>query len=190
MARDTRARMVRSAAKLFREHGYDGVGFREIVADAGAARGAIYHHFPGGKADLAEEVVREVGTSIDALLARLPAAGGPEATVDGLVRAVSRALADPSRPPGCPVAAVAMGAREDDRLLAAADEVFSRWVDAIAEPLRQAGVRKADADAYAVTALAALEGALVLSRARRSTQPLQQVGTDLRRSVRALLDGR
>jgi TetR/AcrR family transcriptional repressor of lmrAB and yxaGH operons len=188
MAPDTRGRMVRSAAALFREHGYDGVGFREIVADAGAARGAIYHHFPGGKAELAEEVVRAVGASIDALLAKLTATGDPEATVDGLVRAVSRVLAGPSRPPGCPVAAVALGAREDDRLLDAAGEVYAGWVEAIAAPLRAAGVRAADAEAYGVTAVAALEGALVLSRTQRSTRPLEQVGAQLRRSVRTLLD--
>ncbi len=187
MARDTRQRMVRSAAGLFREHGYDGVGFREIVADAGAARGAIYHHFPGGKAELAEEVVRSVGGAVDGLLANLTAAGDPEATVDGLVRAVSRVLADPSRPPGCPVTTIALGAGADDRLLDAADDVFARWVDAIAAPLRRAGVEPAEAEDYAVTAVAALEGALVLSRARRSTRPLEQVGAQLRRSVRALL---
>jgi hypothetical protein len=61
---------------------------------------------------------------------------------------------------------------------------------AIAAPLRSAGVDPADAEAYGVTAVAALEGALVLSRAQRSTRPLEQVGAQLRSSVRALLGSR
>ena len=55
---DTRTRMIVSATELFREHGYSGTGFRDVVEHSGAPRGSIYHHFPGGKAELAEEAVR------------------------------------------------------------------------------------------------------------------------------------
>jgi AcrR family transcriptional regulator len=39
IATDTRQRMVRSAALLFREQGYSGTGFRDIVEHSGAPPG-------------------------------------------------------------------------------------------------------------------------------------------------------
>src|SRR5436190_23352155 len=42
--------MVRSAVQLFRRHGYNGTGLREVLADSAAPRGSVYHHFEGGKA--------------------------------------------------------------------------------------------------------------------------------------------
>ncbi|WP_203217549.1 helix-turn-helix domain-containing protein [Nocardia arthritidis] len=55
--------MVLSAVQLFREHGYSGTGFRDVIAHSGAPRGSIYHHFPGGKAQLGQEAARAWGGS-------------------------------------------------------------------------------------------------------------------------------
>src|SRR5437588_7959739 len=66
MASDTRERMVRSAAYLFRERGVSGTAFSDVIAHSGAPRGSIYHHFPGGKLQLAEEAVRYIGDFLGA----------------------------------------------------------------------------------------------------------------------------
>src|SRR4051812_49001651 len=58
---DSKKRMVESAALLFREQGYSGTGFRDVIGHSGAPRGSIYHHFPGGKSELAAETVRYAG---------------------------------------------------------------------------------------------------------------------------------
>ena len=69
MASDSKERMIRSAYALFRVRGYSGTGFRDINAHSGVPRGAIYHHFPGGKSELAEDVIRladrEVGDALE-----------------------------------------------------------------------------------------------------------------------------
>ena len=69
MAADSKDRMIRSAYQLFRERGYSGTGFREISAHSGVAKGAVYHHFPAGKADLAEQVIRLAGREVGDLMA-------------------------------------------------------------------------------------------------------------------------
>ena len=48
-----RTRLVTTAARLFRERGYHGVGLIEILAQAKAPKGSMYYAFPEGKADLA-----------------------------------------------------------------------------------------------------------------------------------------
>ncbi len=62
MTSDSRARMVRSAASLIRTRGVTGTSFSDVLADSGAPRGSIYHHFPEGKEQLAADAItaREV----------------------------------------------------------------------------------------------------------------------------------
>src|ERR1700761_3341546 len=53
---ETRKALVDAARKLFEADGYAEVGAEQIVRSAGLTRGALYHHFPGGKRDLLEAV--------------------------------------------------------------------------------------------------------------------------------------
>ena len=87
---------------------------------------------------------------------------------------------------GCPVAAVALDVpAEGDRLRTACDWALTGWVTMVAERLRGEGRSPEEAEALAITSLAALEGALVLCRARRSAEPLQAVAGQLRRLLAA-----
>src|SRR5260370_42078437 len=55
-AAENRERIVDTAARLFREKGFDGVGVDEIMNGAGLTHGGFYGHF-GSKEDLATETV-------------------------------------------------------------------------------------------------------------------------------------
>jgi TetR/AcrR family transcriptional regulator, lmrAB and yxaGH operons repressor len=75
---------------------------------------------------------------------------------------------------GCPIAtAVLEQGATDDAVAQIGDRAFDTWRLLIADELRRGGIE--DADDLAVLCVAALEGALILSRAKRSTTPLIQV---------------
>ena len=59
-----RQTMVWAAAKLFRRQGYSGTGLRDILAASGAARGSLYHHFPGGKEEIGAAAVTAAGSLV------------------------------------------------------------------------------------------------------------------------------
>ena len=61
MASETRERILRASGELFRRQGYMGTGVKQIVAEAGAPFGSIYHFFPGGKEELGAETIRRSG---------------------------------------------------------------------------------------------------------------------------------
>src|SRR2546430_16818335 len=61
---DSRAGMVRSAASLIRTRGVNATSFSEVLADSGAPRGSIYHHFPQGKEQLAEDAIRRTSERV------------------------------------------------------------------------------------------------------------------------------
>src|ERR1022692_3418618 len=46
----TRAHLIDVATRLFAAHGYDGTSIEAVLADSGASRGSLYHHFPGKEA--------------------------------------------------------------------------------------------------------------------------------------------
>jgi AcrR family transcriptional regulator len=184
MAADSRKRMVRSAALLFRERGLSGTSFRDVVAHSGAPRGSISHHFPGGKAQLAEEAVEWAGGVIAAWMES--AGGDPVAMLRTFVASWRQVLHDEDFRAGCPLVAVATAAT-DDRLAAAASHAFARCQDGFARSLRGAGVEEGRAASLATLVVSGVEGAIVLCRARRDTAPLEEVARELDTAIRAAL---
>jgi TetR/AcrR family transcriptional regulator, lmrAB and yxaGH operons repressor len=84
---DTRARLLEAALLLFRQRGYHGVGISDILTLARAPKGSLYHHFPGGKDQMAVSVLELV---TERLLEMLDAA--PEASAAELMRGVGQRL--------------------------------------------------------------------------------------------------
>jgi AcrR family transcriptional regulator len=81
----TIAALTAAARALFAERGYAAVGTEEIVQRAGVTRGALYHHFKGGKEDLFHAVLVQVSSETARhVLAAAAGAGDPwEALVVG-----------------------------------------------------------------------------------------------------------
>ncbi len=182
---DTRTRMIISATELFRENGYSGTGFRDVVAHSGAPRGSIYHHFPGGKTELAEAAVRLAGDVVAARIERAAADGDPQALVAAFTDGWRRQLERSDFRAGCPVVAVAVEADAAPAVAAAAAQAFARWEALLAQALRRSGVPRARAGRLATLAIAATEGAVMRCRVAHTTQPLD----DVQRELGAIIDG-
>jgi AcrR family transcriptional regulator len=184
MTASTRERMIKSAIHLFRRQGYSGTGFREVIAHSGTPRGSIYHHFPGGKAELGVEAVRSAGEASDRLLGQLVDARDPAAGVDAYLSWWARYLESSDFRAGCPIVAVAGETHPDaPELGRAAGEVFARWETTLAAAFRRAGMARGRARSIASLVIAAFEGATVMARARRDTRPLYEARREIRRLI-------
>jgi AcrR family transcriptional regulator len=178
--------MVASTALLIREKGARATSIDDVLAHSGAPRGSVYHHFPGGREQLLREATDFAGGYIAARIAR--GASSLE-LLDSLIEEYGEQLARTDFRAGCPVVAVAVESGEPGSdLHEHAAAAFSRWQELLAERLAAEGVGPARADELAVMVIAAVEGALVMARARRDSGPLDSVHRQLRDLVRDELD--
>ena len=182
----SRERMVRSTVVLFRERGYSGTAFSDVIAHSGAPRGSIYHHFPGGKAQLAEEAV---AWGAAAIAERLDVALAQERDAAGVLRAFlapwREVLERSDFRAGCPLVAITVETDVPPALTSAVAEAFAGWRRLLAARLRRADVPAARAQRLATLILASIEGAVLLCRAQRSTAPLDAVAAELAAAIDA-----
>src|SRR5499433_2491190 len=170
---DTRSRMIHAAAELFRQRGYHATTFSDVVRDSGAPRGSTYFHFPGGKAELAREAIARAGDELEEMVAQAArGTGDPASLVRALARIMAGRLERSGYQSGCPIATMVLElAPRDEEFSADFNSVFARWRAALVTRFEPLGVAPARAAALADLTMSALEGALVLSRAARSTEP-------------------
>jgi TetR/AcrR family transcriptional repressor of lmrAB and yxaGH operons len=182
---NTRTNMLISAAEVMRERGAAGVTIDEVLTRSGAPRGSVYYHFPDGRNQILAEALRYAG---DTITADIDAAAdrGAKVLVRQFVRFWERVLAESDFNAGCPVVAAAIGCADDEvRLAAEATRIFAHWRAALTRAFVADGFPEPDADSLAMMSIAALEGAVVLSRSTRSTDPLRKVHEQLEFLVKA-----
>jgi TetR/AcrR family transcriptional regulator, lmrAB and yxaGH operons repressor len=182
----TRTKMLASAAQVMRERGAAGVTIDAVLARSGAPRGSVYYHFPDGRNQILTEALRYSGDSITAMID--DAAGrGARVLLHEFVEFWEQLLTDGGFNAGCPVVAAAIGCSDEDgpKLSAEAGAILGRWCTALTRAFVNDGFDDTDAASLAVMSIAALEGAIVLSRSTRSAGPLHQVDEQLEFLIKA-----
>jgi AcrR family transcriptional regulator len=185
---DARQRMIESAAVLFRERGVHGTSFSDVLDHSGAPRGSIYHHFQGGKTQLAQAATEWAGEYILAGTVAALAEDDPIAAIDSFRRWWTKTLRSSDYAAGCVIVAATLEGERDPRVRAAAADAFIKWENALAGAMRRRGLPAARARSIATLLIAAIEGAVLLCRARRTIQPLERVAKELQQAVADALD--
>ena len=94
---DSRARILATATGLFAQHGYAGVGMREVAAQSGLSKSALFHHFPS-KSRLYGAVLRRILEVVNGRLSSAAEALGsdcdPLAQLEGWVHEVIDVLVE------------------------------------------------------------------------------------------------
>jgi len=161
----TRDRMIDAALEQLQERGVDGMSFTEVLNRSGAARGAIYHHFPGGKTELVAAAVRRHAAQVASAISALPAES-PAVVVQAFLEAARPVVRQARAGRSCALAATAVGADGlDPALRSVAGAGLRSWNDALAARLREAGLPAETSTAISSLLVALLEGGQVLARA-------------------------
>jgi TetR/AcrR family transcriptional regulator, lmrAB and yxaGH operons repressor len=181
MTEHPRERMINSALVLMGQQGIEATSFSQVLEHSGAPRGSIYHHFPGGKAQLIEEATRHAGDIVVQLLSdAVEQHDDPVAAVDAIADFWRTVLYDSDFAAGCPVLAATLESDHSPAAREAAADAFKRWELLYTDILRHAGVREERARSLASIAISSVEGAVILARAEHSNAPLERVVEELR----------
>ena len=169
----TRLRLIRAAVRLFQERGYHGTGTADILLAARAPRGSLYHHFKGGKVELAcaaaEWLADEVTLQIEHLRTTGVRASG---VVESVARASAAWLEATRYRQGTLLAALTAGLGAEPSLAPAVAAAFRRIEKAFTRTFTASGIPANAAAVLAQTTMVELEGALLLARAHRDSQLL------------------
>src|SRR6202158_2709886 len=139
MAPDSRGSMVRSAASLIRSRGVSATSLSDVLADSGAPRGSIYHHFPNGKEQLAEDAIRWTSERLLAHL-RSGAPSSPSAVLERFIDVWRRTVVTSAGTAGCVVAGVAIDTGPDEKaLMDVVRATFRSWAAVLTEGLEAVG---------------------------------------------------
>jgi len=153
-------KILKEAARLFRERGFDGAGVAEIMEAAGLTHGAFYAHFPSKDALKAEAVDRAFAQSDRRVYALTANAGDAKrAFLDSYLSGAHR-----DHPgTGCPMAALGPEIVRDSGARNPFTQGVKRILDGVVS--RFQWEHKSIARRNAIHLLSAAVGALILARA-------------------------
>jgi len=173
----TRRDIIRKAAPIFNQKGYDGAALSDLMRATGLEKGGIYRHFDS-KQELAGEAFDHAWKM--AIDTRFEGTQEIPNTVDRLKQIV-RNFRDRRAglvPGGCPLLNTAIDSDDGNpQLRAKARRALGRWLDrliSIAEEGRKRGEVRSDVDSAELATLIAstLEGSSMVSRLQRKDEPL------------------
>ncbi|MBV6633800.1 MAG: TetR/AcrR family transcriptional regulator [Alphaproteobacteria bacterium] len=172
---DAKDRFITTAAGLFRQRGYHGVGLTEIIEAAGAPKGSFYHHFPDGKEQLAEQAIKR---SAKIVLGAIEESFTDVATVregaQNLADILAALFEKSNWQAGCPITSIALDTTPgSDRLQAATAAAFDSWAACGAAHAKRLNYQ-GDAEAFGRRMLIALEGAWIMARVQQSRRPFDE----------------
>lgn len=172
----TKERLLEAAIVLLRRSGLGGAGINEIVREGAAPKGSVYHFFPDGKQQIAQEALAAYAARVVAFIdAAMKRKRAPGAKVRALFDAFAERLEEGEFRHSCPAGTVCLDLDDDTeglRTVVAAS--FAQYADAIERHLAFRNRRRAAS--FARLLLIAIEGAYVRGRADRSSAPFREAG--------------
>jgi TetR/AcrR family transcriptional regulator, transcriptional repressor for nem operon len=173
----TRKEIIRKAAPIFNQRGYEGAALSELMQATGLEKGGIYRHFDS-KQQLASEAFAYAWKK--AVDARFEGTQDISNSVDRLEQIV-RNFRDRRAglvPGGCPLLNTAIDSDDGNlQLRNQARRELNEWLDRLASIAKQGQKRgeirpRVDPAKLAALIVSTLEGSLMLSRLQRTDEPL------------------
>jgi AcrR family transcriptional regulator len=174
--------LLTALAEVFRAHGYEGATLALISEATGLGKGSLYNFFPGGKEQMADEVLASIDRwFVDNIYTPLRTSSDPAKGIAAMYAATDDYFHSGQRV--CLVGVVALGASRDI-FAVKVKTYFVGWVDALAAALRRLGIEKGASRRKAEHAVLEIQGALVIARAFDDPKVFSRA---LRESERRLL---
>ncbi len=185
----TKLELTATLRSVFLEYGYDGASLSRLAAAANLSKASLYHHFPGGKGEIANLLIRD---AVQALQTQVfgaltnPVSGKSQdkraqAAKDSLAEVITQ-FEDYAQPGQCVLALIAQeNPPELDRLALA--ELFRTWRAGLAQRYEEIGLKPKAAGRAATELMNQLWGALLMARCMDEPKLIRQTTKRLRNTL-------
>ncbi len=170
LPRMSKAKLSDKLTEVFLNYGYDGTSLAVLSDATGLSKASLYHHFPGGKEDMASYAMARLGARLQSTVIQpLSARGEPRARLTASINA-TRAYYTGDRP-ACIMNILGLGTGHTLFGAQLRDGVKA-WTASLAKLLVDGGVARKTAERMAEATIGRIQGALVLCRVHASRSPL------------------
>jgi len=163
---------------VFRRLGYEGATLAELSAACGLGKASLYHHFPGGKDEMARVLLQRAVAQLNTLAYRHLDRPAPwNQRLAGFVEGFAAYCADGTR--NCLVAeftATAARVKFENEI----QQQIGEWLRKLTAAFSETGISERRARRRARELLSTLYGALVLARLLNDPKPFRQMTRRLR----------
>jgi TetR/AcrR family transcriptional regulator, transcriptional repressor for nem operon len=161
-AAENRETVINVASRLFREHGFDGIGLKDLMKGAGLTQGAFYKQF-ASKEDLAAQASRR---ALESAFTRwsVAIAAKPEDPLGAVLAFYLSMVHREEMMNGCPVVALAAdAARQGGEVKASFEAGIKAYLEVLGRFIAETKDSEAKGKAMAVFSM--MVGAVTLARA-------------------------
>ncbi|NJK56847.1 MAG: TetR/AcrR family transcriptional regulator [Pleurocapsa sp. SU_5_0] len=167
-----KAKAIAAIAELFREHGYHGTSYAQIIKASGLGKGSLYHYFPGGKEDIAKAVLRQIDCWFEEnIFAPLDTNNKPEIVLGEMFTTVDTYFASGQRI--CLLGSFALYDAKEP-FSSEIKSYFQRWIQALSSYLQKQGLSAKESHNLACGVMVAIQGGLVMAQAIDDTDIFRQ----------------
>ncbi|MDZ4307212.1 TetR/AcrR family transcriptional regulator [Allopontixanthobacter sp.] len=170
--------LMAKLSDMFRRVGYEGATLARLSETTGLKKPSLYHRFPGGKEQMACEVLDDAGRWLAThVLEPLTADGSPRARIEHMASQLDRFYRGGEQ--ACLLNLLSAPLGSDGPFQDRVSAMFEAFIDAIAAVVTEDGIAPAEARLRAERAVAQIQGSLVLSRGLGRTEPFRDALSEL-----------
>ena len=184
-----RERLIQATFELLERQGYHGTGLNQIIKESGAPKGSLYYYFPNGKEELVSRAIGEQGKALaDRIRRALEGAQDPAEAVYSMMLHLAEKLEQSKCTKAGSFAAVALETSNTSEMLRETiNKTYDAFISAIQGMLLAHGFSEARAVQIATLITASMEGAVVLCRTKKSTEPLRHIAQEMKHLLRSAI---
>ncbi len=164
--------VVTKLIPVFRHYGYEGATVSRLSAATGLKKASLYHHFQGGKEQMAAAVLEYINNWIEEnVFAPLQSDKPPRDRILAMTEGIDKFYESGETP--CILAVMSLG-EADNLFHQQLEQSLKKWLDELSKVVEETGVKPQQARQRAEEAMITIQGALVLVRVTKDTKIFQR----------------
>ncbi len=157
---------------VFRQYGYEGATVSRLSEATGLKKASLYHHFQGGKEQMAGAVLEYIDHWIEEhIFAPLQSDQPASDRIKSMAKGLDKLYESGKAP--CVLALMSLG-EADNLFHQQLSQSLKKWLDSLSEVVEETGIEPKQARQRAEDAIMLIQGALVLVRVTQDTQPFKR----------------